>query len=275
MLIHSRILILALYLLGLPVLAAVNSAALPADESPIILTDNYVQFESPKKIQNKYYSLLSWKIYARNKPTFVPKYKRIEQFGRWINDPSDDVCYNTRAIVLMRDSNKDVTFADTDKCNVIRGEWKDDYTGQTFTVREDIQIDHLVPLKNAYVSGAYKWSFKARCLYANFLGYKFHLKSVNASQNMKKGDKGPDRYMPPNAEYTCPYIKNWLTVKFLWGLRMTVSEATAINSLLKEAHCKLSDYKISGADIKKQNQYVADHIDLCEAVSPELVPAAE
>ncbi|MBY0453165.1 MAG: hypothetical protein K2P92_09025, partial [Bdellovibrionaceae bacterium] len=186
MLIHSRILILAVLLIGQPVLSAVDPTTLP-DEAPIILTDNYVQFDNPssqfsisilhsaetiiEKVKSKYYSLLSWRTYKRSKPTFVPKYKRVEQFGRWINDPNDDVCYNTRALVLMRDSHKDVTFADTDKCNVITGQWKDDYTGQTFTAREDIQIDHLVPLKNAYVSGAYKWSFKARCLYANFLGY--------------------------------------------------------------------------------------------------------
>jgi hypothetical protein len=272
MLIHSRILILAVLLLGNPVLAAMEG---PVPEAPIVLIDNYVQFETPQKVKSKYYSLLNWKTYSRSQPTVVPKYKRIEQFGRWINDPNDDFCYNTRALVLIRDSKKDVTFDETDKCNVISGRWKDDYTGQTFTTHEDIQIDHFVPLKNAYLSGAYKWSFKARCLYANYLGYKFHLKSVNASQNMKKGDKGPDRYMPPNNEYTCPYLKNWLTVKFLWGLRMTESEATAITQLMKDNHCRTSEYRISGADILKQKKYVTDHIDLCEDVTPQQVPTPE
>ncbi len=290
MLIYSRILILAFCLLCRSALAA-DSNVISPDETPIVLTDNYVQFDVPKtqstisvlsaaaslieKVKSKYYSLLSWETYQRSKPTLVPKYKRIEQFGRWINDPNDDVCYNTRAIVLMRDSKQKVTFADANKCNVISGHWKDDYTGQTFTQREDIQIDHLVPLKNAYVSGAYKWSFKARCLYANFLGYKFHLKSVNASENMKKGDKGPDRYMPPNTQYACPYIKNWLTVKFLWGLRMTESEAAAITLLLHDNHCQASDYKISAADILKQKKFVTEHINLCNTVAPDELPTAE
>lgn len=304
MLIQSRILVLALSVLTTTAFADVatpvsttpppvmsGSAAVPV-EPPVLLTDNFVQFERPnskfsisilataetilEKVKDKYYSLLSWKTHVRTQPAVVPKYKRIEQFGRWINDPNDDVCYNTRALVLMRDSQKEVTFADTDKCNVIRGNWKDDYTGQTFTEREEIQIDHLVPLKNAYMSGAYKWSFKARCLYANFLGYKFHLKSVNASQNMKKGDKAPDGYMPPNAAYTCTYLKYWLSVKFLWGLRMTESEASTISQILKDSHCNLSDYRISGADIRKQNKYVIDHIDLCDAVAPAAeAPTAE
>lgn len=290
MLIQSRILILAFCLFSQATLA-VESTVVSTDEAPIALTDNYVQIETPavqttisilrtaesllEKVKSKYYSLLNWRTYSRNKPTLVPQYKRVEQFGRWINDPNDDVCYNTRALVLMRDSNKEVTFDDANKCNVISGKWKDDYTGQIFTEREDIQIDHLVPLKNAYVSGAYKWSFKARCLYANFLGYSFHLKSVNASQNMKKGDKAPDRYMPPNDEYACPYLKNWLTIKFLWGLRMTESEASAINQLLHDHHCNLSDYKISARDIIKQNRFVNENINLCNAVAPELAPTAE
>lgn len=256
-----------------------------------VLTDNYVQFQTPadpttlsilrspetilQKVKEKSYSLLSWKTYKRSQPVTIPKYKRVEQFGRWVNDPSDDVCYNTRALVLMRDSNQDVTFAEANKCNVIEGRWRDDYTGQVFTKREDIQIDHLVPLKNAYMSGAYKWPFKTRCLYANFLGYKFHLKSVNANQNMKKGDSAPDEYMPPNAKYACPYLKNWLTVKFLWGLRMTESEAAAITQLIHDNHCKVSDYKVSANDIRAQSKFVADHIDLCNAVAPDEPATAE
>ncbi len=300
MLINSRILILAFCILAQPVVVpaaqpvvlggqtalAPDSNVIAPDETPIVLTDNYIQFDKPKTqsttstlgagenilkiLKSKYFSLLSWKTYNRSQPTLVPKYKRVEQFGRWINDPNDDVCYNTRALVLMRDSNQDVTFADANKCNVISGNWNDDYTGQTFTKREDIQIDHFVPLKNAYVSGAYNWSFKMRCLYANFLGYRFHLKSVNASQNMIKGDKGPDHYMPPNAAYACPYIKNWLTVKFLWGLSMTESEAATITQLLHDNNCKLSGYKISAADILKQKKFVTEHIDLCNAVAPDV-----
>ncbi len=221
-----------------------------------------------QNLKNKYYSLLNWKSYTRKNVLNIPKYKRIDQFGRWINDPNDDVCYNTRALVLIRDSNQQVVFSDNNKCSVVEGVWKDDYTGLTFTKREEIQIDHFVPLKNAYISGAYKWNFKARCLYANFLGNRFHLKSVNANQNMKKSDKAPDKYMPPNADYACRYIKNWLSVKFLWGLRMTSSESQAIYQLLRDNKCTLSDYKMSATDIIKQNQFVSEHSELCAEVDP-------
>ena len=146
------------------------------------------------------------------------------------------------------------------------GSWHDDYTGQTFTKREDIQIDHVVPLKNTYISGAYRWNFRARCLYANYLGYDFHLKSVNGSQNMKKGDRSPDKYMPPNTEFVCKYLKDWLSIKFLWGLRMTEAEAAYINSALRDNKCNLANFKMSAREILKQNEYANENEDLCAAI---------
>ena len=148
------------------------------------------------------------------------------------------------------------------------GTWKDDYTGQTFTKREDIQIDHVVPLKNAYISGAYKWNFKSRCLYANYLGYDFHLKSVNGIENMKKGDKSPERYMPPNPEYACKYIRYWLTIKFLWNLKMTTAEADGINKLLKDNKCNLAGFRVSDHEILNQTKFANDNLELCAAVDP-------
>ena len=218
------------------------------------------------QVQEKYYSLLSWNSYTRPRTLKIPKYKREEQFGRWINDPDDGTCYNTRALVLMRDSDKEVTFADNNKCSVMTGEWHDDYTGETFAKREDIQIDHFVPLKNAYISGAYRWTFKARCLYANYLGTDYNLKSANGSQNMKKGDRTPEKYMPPNTEYACQYLKNWLSVKFLWGMRMTEGEATFIYQALRDQQCNLSSFKISAKEILNQNQFAHDNSELCKAL---------
>lgn len=219
-------------------------------------------------IQEEYYSLLNWKTYSRRSNLEIEKYKRLDHFGRWINDPNDDTCYNTRALVLIRDSDKEVTFSDTNKCNVVTGRWHDPYTDDTFTAREEIQIDHLVPLKNAYMSGAYKWNFKARCLYANYMGNDFHLKSVNASQNMKKGDRTPEKYMPPNPEYSCRYLKNWLVTKFLWNLKMSVGEAEAIAQAMRDNRCNRYNFKISAREIMKQASFANDNIDLCDAIAP-------
>ena len=216
--------------------------------------------------QSKYYSLLSWNTYSRHGSLEIANYDRIAQFGRWINDPNDETCYNTRALVLMRDSAKPVVYRDTNHCSVQTGHWNDPYTGQLFTATEDIQIDHLVPLKNAFMSGAYKWSFRARCLYANYLGEQFHLISVNGSQNMKKGDKGPDKYIPPNADYTCTYLKNWLTVKFLWGLKMTVAESEGVTQAIKDSGCDARLFRLTQREVLDQARFAHDNINLCEKI---------
>jgi hypothetical protein len=99
------------------------------------------------------YSLLNWKTFSRSPQHLqVEGYNRIHHFGRWINDPTDDSCFNTRAKVLMRDSDKSVILRDTNHFSIVNGYWHDPYTNQVFESSTDIQIDHLVPLKNAYDS---------------------------------------------------------------------------------------------------------------------------
>lgn len=252
-------------------------------KTPLILEKDYVLIEASNTqspptlilqnilditqyVQVRFYSLLNWVEHTRRQPLQIESYDRPAQFGRWINDPNDDVCFNTRAKVLVRDSKKAVVFKDTNHCVVESGSWNDPYTKTTFSESSEIQIDHLVPLKNAYLSGAYKWNFRARCLYANYLGEDFHLLSVSGTENMKKGERTPAEYMPPNSSYACTYVRNWLAVKMLWGLTMTVAEADAISEVLSENDCAESDFRISAAELKAQRQFVKDNIDLCEKI---------
>ncbi len=221
-----------------------------------------------KIIQDKSYTLLNWKTYSRSGSLEIVNYDRKLQFGRWINDPNDDTCFNTRAKVLLRDSIKEVIFKDHDHCKVESGYWPDPYTNQMYLSAKEIQIDHFVPLKNAYISGAYNWSFKARCLYANYLGLDYHLLSVNGHQNMKKGDKSPEKYLPPNTDYICTYIKNWLSIKFLWGLKMSETEASAISQSVKDNNCNLHKFRMSQHEIFTQSKFVRENIDLCEKIVP-------
>lgn len=217
-----------------------------------------------KNIQNHYHSLLSWSLHSRDEDLLIENYNRKLKFGRWINDSDNNNCFDTRALVLIRDSDKEVLFKSNNRCAVESGNWKDPYTGKTFTSSKDIQIDHVVPLKNAYMSGAYKWNFKTRCLYANYLGNDFHLLSVNATENMRKGDRSPDKYMPPNPGFTCTYIKDWLSIKFLWGLKMTLAESDAIKTLVQNSNCNLDELRITDHEIQSQSEFFQSKIDLCE-----------
>lgn len=207
-------------------------------------------------------SLLQFVHHSENYGDVNEPYNRAKHFGGWINDKSDDTCFNTRAKVLVRDSKTQVTL-NSRGCTVVSGTWDEPYAGKEVTKASEIQIDHFVPLKNAYISGAYKWDFPKRCLYANYMGNDFHLISADGSQNMRKGDKSPEGYMPPNQAYSCQYLQQWLKVKLIWDLGLTPPEKAAVLSLIQQNHCDMKQFTYSVQDLQKQRNFMADHADLC------------
>lgn len=189
-------------------------------------------------------------------------YNRNKHFGGWIRPVSDGSCLNTRGMVLVRDSKVPVTYS-SNGCTVQSGQWDEPYTGATVTEASEIQIDHFVPLKNAYVSGAYKWNFAKRCLYANFMGNDFQLLSTDGHENMAKSDSSPQGYMPPNRAYRCQYLQQWLKVKAIWDLGITPPEKVAVEALIRENNCHLSMFQYAVSDLRVQRQFMADNANLC------------
>lgn len=187
-------------------------------------------------------------------------YNRDHQFGGWLRDKTDQSCLNTRGKVLVRDSESSVSY-NASGCTVASGDWDDPYSGKHYTQASDIQIDHFVPLKNAYMTGAFEWDYAKRCLYANYLGIGFHLLAVQGHENMKKSDSAPDGYVPPNTNYTCQYLKQWLEIKLIWSLRMTPREVSAVQNIAQQNHCV--DFSMKSADLSEQRRFMADHADLC------------
>lgn len=193
-------------------------------------------------------------------------YNRDEQFGGWLRDTSGATCLNTRGLVLVRDSVGEVTYTSSG-CTVEQGEWDEPYTGRLHKLAKDIQIDHLVALKNAYMTGAHEWDNQKRCLYANYMGNQFHLLSTNGKENLKKSDHTPSGYVPPNKAYTCQFLKQWLNVKLIWSLRLTPKEVTAINKIATESHCDPQGFVIPASALKEQREYMSDNADLCSSAN--------
>ncbi len=195
-------------------------------------------------------------------PRPIESYDREKHFGDWISQKSDETCLDTRGKVLKRDSLTKVSIGGG--CNVKSGEWIDPYTNRVIKTAREIQIDHLVALSNAYRSGAYEWEPRKRCLYANFLGNKFHLLPVDGEENQKKLDFDPSRYMPPNSEYSCHYLVNWLKIKKIWDLRLTSPEAISIQEHARKLGCAASDFQVSSAEIAAQQAYIQNNLNYCE-----------
>lgn len=166
--------------------------------------------------------------------SFAQTYNRNDWGASWADADKD--CQNTRQEVLIQESLIPVTL-DSTGCKVVSGLWLCLYTGSIVTEPSKLDIDHLVPLENANVSGGYEWPKTKKKEYANVLTNPFHLVAVVSSTNRTKQSKSPDQWMPTFAPFRCTYLKEWIKVKQEWNLSMTESEKIAIDSMLK-TECK-------------------------------------
>ncbi|KAH7345656.1 hypothetical protein B0J17DRAFT_563407 [Rhizoctonia solani] len=153
-----------------------------------------------------------------------PAYDR-DLFPHWIT--ISGTC-NTRETVLKRDGTNVVTDS---ACASTSGTWKSVYDGATWTAASDLDIDHVVPLKEAWVSGARTWTTARRQSFANDLT-RPQLIAVTDNVNQSKGDKDPAEWMPPLSSYYCTYVRAWVTVKYYYDLSVDSAEKSALTSYL-------------------------------------------
>ena len=164
-------------------------------------------------------------------PGTVPKYER-KSYKHWIDGDRD--CRNTRHEVL-HDQSVEKPKLSKDSCKVIGGKWTGPYGGETFTAPQSLDIDHIVPLKEAHRSGAWAWSKQKKEEFAN--DQESNLLAVDRRLNRRKGDKDPADWMPSTNQ--CDYLVRWLTVKTKWRLDMDDRERAAISRLGIEYGCHL------------------------------------
>ena len=157
-------------------------------------------------------------------------------FKHWI-DADKDGC-NTRYEVLIAEAV--VKPIISKGCYLSGGRWKSAYDAKVFTNPTSLDIDHMVPLAEAWRSGAWAWSATQRMEYANDLGDTRSLIAVTASLNRSKGDKDVAQWLPPKAQ--CTYISNWIAVKWRFDLTVDPIEAEFLRT-------KINSCNISGVEI--------------------------
>jgi hypothetical protein len=158
------------------------------------------------------------------------KYKR-SAYRHWIDADSD--CQSTRNEVLIEESVVPVRFKTGSGCKVLSGKWVDPYTGRTFTSPKKLDVDHVVPLKEAHDSGSWKWSREKKKQFANYLKHENHLIAVYASANRKKGAKDPAKWLPSNQSFLKDYARIWIKIKVDWGLSADRAELRALKQILE------------------------------------------
>lgn len=148
-------------------------------------------------------------------------------FPHWRDADGD--CQNTRQEVLLAESTTSPTYTSSSRCSVATGRWTGYYDRATWTVASDVDIDHVVPLAEAWDSGARTWTTARRTLYANDLGDSRSLMAVTDNVNQAKGDQDPSTWLPTYDK--CRYVLEWTAVKLRWGLTVDSAEKSRLISL--------------------------------------------
>ena len=158
-------------------------------------------------------------------------------FRHWI-DADKDGC-NTRYEVLIAEAIVKPKVGAG--CYLTAGKWRSSYDAKIFTSPSGLDIDHMVPLAEAWRSGAWAWTAAQRMDYANDLGDSRTLLAVTASLNRSKGDKDVAGWLPQLGQ--CTYISNWIAVK--WRFDLTVDPIEGEFLKAKIASCKITNVVIA------------------------------
>jgi uncharacterized protein DUF1524 len=148
-----------------------------------------------------------------------------DRFPHWIT--ISGTC-DTRETVLKRDGTNVVV---NSACTATSGSWYSPYDGATWTSPSDVDIDHVVPLADAWRTGASSWTTAKRQSYANDLTDP-QLIAVTDNVNQSKGDQDPSTWQPSRTAYRCTYAEMWVRVKYVWKLTLQSSEKSALTTML-------------------------------------------
>ncbi len=152
-------------------------------------------------------------------------------FRHWI-DADGDGC-DTRREVLIAEAVTAPTVGGG--CVLSGGVWVSRYDAETETGSgRGFDIDHLVPLKEAWESGAHSWDSQDRERFANDLGYEHSLVGVSAGSNRSKGAQDPTTWLPPEVSQRCWYTAAWIHVKVRWGLSVDPAEADTLRDIISD-----------------------------------------
>nr|WP_232523005.1 HNH endonuclease family protein [Nocardioides sp. MAH-18] len=215
-------------LAGLLLLAGCSTLEAPAEPDPVAPAPTLSAVRATRLLDDLPRAPRAWG---------GPSYDR-DAFGTPWADTDGNGC-NQRDDVLLRDAvTGSTTVAQQGGCghDVLAGEWLDPYTGRDLALddlkdpgqAQAVQIDHVVPLAEAWRSGAAGWSAARRRSFANDLP---GLLAVDGPTNAAKSDDDPAAWRP-RAAYQCAYATRWIAVKSAWSLAVDPSEVAALEDML-------------------------------------------
>lgn len=121
-------------------------------------------------------------------------------------------------------------------CKLNGGTWLSYYDDKVVDGPAGLDIDHMVPLAEAWDSGASQWTAARRQAYANDLAAERSLVAVTAKTNRQKADQDPADWMPPSTDARCTYLSDWVGTKLRWSLTVDRRERDTLRDLAASCH---------------------------------------
>ncbi|GGD32628.1 hypothetical protein GCM10010915_11260 [Microbacterium faecale] len=205
-------------------------------------------------------------------PAAATGYDRVVQFGESWPDTDGNGC-DTRNDILVRD------LQDVDRdgsCRVISGTLVGPYTGKQIAFQRGqdtshlVQIDHVVALQNAWITGAQQTTYEVRVAFAND---PLNLLAVDGPTNSSKGSSNAASWLPPNKAFRCDYVARQISVKAAYGLWVVPPEKEAMQRVLSA--CPDQPAYASGYDAAPNVEPRAEPEPPVEEPAPAPAPAPQ
>ena len=170
----------------------------------------------------------------RSRDSLLTDYRSREKF---FNDDDwnfeidfDNDCQSTRQEMLILTSRTQVRYTNPRNCIVRIGEWFDEYTGETFNVATQVEIDHVVPRLYAHTHGGDRWAPEKKLQFSND---PLNIVLIERREVRRKRDRGPSRYLP-REEFQCDYVAIWDQISDKYDLQLSARDRSTISRILNE-----------------------------------------
>ena len=161
----------------------------------------------------------------------IPQRATVLGYDRTLFGPgwaTDGTSCDTRERIIARDLDDD-TCSPTSPLQAHRKaprghEPLDPYTGGVLA-RDDIEVDHIIPVSAAWDLGAHRWDAAQR---AKFYNDPINLIAVSSAANQEKSDKLPSEWMPKRKRARCAYGERMVVVAKQYALPLPEADLNAI-----------------------------------------------
>ncbi|MDR2931064.1 MAG: HNH endonuclease family protein [Propionibacteriaceae bacterium] len=161
-----------------------------------------------------------------NRAELALKWSSIARLGQDIKD-----------IELARNMNLESRVFDSDGYTLRQGKMTDPYTGKPLVFNQvnnkndrQIDLDHVVALADAFVSGGYRWT-QGGYSWTNLYNDPGNLLAVATQTNQQKGSKHAGLWLP-RPEFCRRFVIMQIQIKSRYHLSVTESEAATMVRIL-------------------------------------------